>query len=407
MSNLYSAHLNKFKFVALSTLFPQLTGILALPIITNIYSVEEYGEFTAFIAILITLVNISSFRLVNALYVCRKYEEVYIRNTVQIILWCNFWFLSLIVLVLYFLGIVSSLMLLLPLTFMISSMMSNAYVSISSNKKYQLLSKLKIFEAIVLNLIKIFANSLGSFGLVCAILISSFSSLLISGKSSQTLKLKSKMKSIFLFKKYLNFIKFQFPSQCISLIIQFFPVFYFMYFESKEALGFLALAYTITNIPVNSFGQAISQYVISETGKSTELDKLYLLLKKIMLILFLLAIPFFLHINEISLWVLTTFFDEKWLESHHYIVILAFLGFLKIITMSVINICNIINFQQFQLYLNSSLLIVSVCIAIYSTSANQFINFFVVSNILILIMGISYLMIFLKRVKDEKNIVCW
>jgi hypothetical protein len=53
------------------------------------------------------------------------------------------------------------------------------------------------------------------------------------------------------------------------------------------------------------------------------------------------------------------------------------------------------------------LLIVSVCIAIYSTSANQFINFFVVSNILILIMGISYLMIFLKRVKDEKNIVCW
>jgi O-antigen/teichoic acid export membrane protein len=169
----------------------------------------------------------------------------------------------------------------------------------------------------------------------------------------------------------------------------------------------LALAYTITNIPVNSFGQAISQYVISETGKSTELDKLYLLLKKIMLILFLLAIPFFLHINEISLWVLTTFFDEKWLESHHYIVILAFLGFLKIITMSVINICNIINFQQFQLYLNSSLLIVSVCIAIYSTSANQFINFFVVSNILILIMGISYLMIFLKRVKDEKNIVCW
>ena len=296
---------------------------------------------------------------------------------------------------------------------MTSSTVSNIYVEVAASRVYRRLAQLRIAESLALNATKIFGSLAGVFGLVGSIFLANGVANLLGKPANKEPKNAKggrnggKRKQYYIIKKYKSFIIFQFPSQCVSLIVSFFPVFYFMAFSTAESLGLLSLAITITNIPIHTVGQSISQYVISENGRSDDLRSLFRLLVFIITILFLLAIPVFYFLSDISFFIVNKFFDERWVKSTNYIVAFSYLGFMRIITMAVVNICNIINYQKFQLWLNCAVLLSAIGAVLLSASEQEFINLFVTGSCFVLALANCHLMLLLSRIKNEKNYVRW
>lgn len=413
MSNSVSGPLSSLTFLATATMVPQIIGVIALPVITNVYSVEAYGLFASFFAVLTTLVNISSFRLINAVYVCKSYEEVYIKALARRLIFANSLVLLIVVGGLLLLGLIPNFFLLLPIAFVTSSIVNNIYIEVGVRRAYRRLAQLRMLESLVLNSSKILSSFAGVVGLVGSIFLANGVVSLIKKTAhreksdSSRLRGEGNRKQYHVLKKYQSFVAFQFPSQCLSLIVQFFPIFYFMSFSTAESLGLLSLAITITNIPINAIGQSISQYVISENGRSSDLRSLFRVLIFIIGILCVVAIPIFYYLNNIALFIINEFFDEKWGGSVNYIIAFSYLGFMKVITMVVINICNIIKYQKFQLLLNLTLFLTAVGSALLAVSEREFVNLFVIGNCLVLALAIFHLMLLLSRIKNEKNYVRW
>lgn len=343
------------------TTIAQAIPIAISPILTRIYTPEDFGMFALFIAIVSIFGTIATARYESAIMLPSKDEDAI--NIFALGLIINS-FISIFLLILIILFHESLLLLLnnteigfwlyfVPLsTFLIGLFNSLKYFN-NRKKYYKDIANTTIIKAIIVSATQLLMGFLkfGIGGLVTSQIFSQLFGnikLLRNVIKDKLLLGKITKNNIFLMaKKYKNFPKYQMLHAIFNSLTTSIPIFIFTSFFSSTIVGFYSLALKILFAPlmiISGASAAVYNQTLSElynsggNSYSFTMDFLISLLKKI-IIPFLLIVIF---APELFAFI----FGEKWKEAGVYTQILSPYILFNVLTSSVAFIAPLVKMQK-------------------------------------------------------------
>ena len=375
--------LKNILFVASGNSFGKFLAIIVTPILTRIYSPENFGVLNLFITSVTILGVFSTFRYATAIPIER--DNLFSKNLIYlcllILLLITFSSATIILFfgsdILYLLNAteLNKFLWLFPIA-ILGKGFYEIFLNWSIKEKYfTVLTKSKIYQNINSSLSKLLLGYLGylNFGLIFGHLLQEISGSLIIFR-----KYISKNKNLFSdfdFKaikinvlKYKKFPLFQTWSQLILTFNSNLIVFFILTIYGKATLGFYALAISITSIPINIIGQSVSQVYYGEISSigTQSMNKIRLLtnsiLKKMLMIIVIPLLVIFFYGETIFGFI----FGNEWYISGAFASFLVPLIFSKFLVAPIASIFNFLQKQSIQFYLNIAKL--SLVISIFSFS---------------------------------------
>jgi len=283
---------NTSKLLAGNTI-GQIVAIIAIPIITRLYSVEAYGIFSVIIAIGLILAPFSSLSMHLAILISASEYEAKKVLKLSVLLTVSFSVL-LLILCLVFENTIITLLKIDDFTWAIYTipvivLVQNTYTILSywgvRVNSINSVSISKITEGISDRVIAIGFAILGYVNVSSLIIAKVFASILALTHLLPTLIThktevdRSEYSYIELLKRYVSYIKFNMPSMMIVNCAIQLPVILIAAYFSAELAGLYAIANRIVNIPVAVLGNAISKTFTKKIashyskGESNELEK--------------------------------------------------------------------------------------------------------------------------------------
>ena len=270
----------------------QLIGIIAIPIITRLYSVEVYGLFVTVLAFSLILTPISTMSLHLAILIPKS--EIEADKIFRLSMWITSSFCIIITVILLafsddvlsILGTTSSvwMIIIIPiLVFLQSCYLIFTYWGVRK-KSFGMISSSKVAESLTDRIVTVTAGLAGYvslFSLLLARLLSNLISILhlmpLYRKKIISLKY-SKQEHIGykdLILKYKRYLIFNAPSMLLIDGIRQIPVIIFAAYFSPVAAGLYSIANRVVSIPVAALGNAISKtftqkIAIENTKKNTD-----------------------------------------------------------------------------------------------------------------------------------------
>lgn len=360
--------LRNFTTLVSGTTFSQVVPFVVAPIISRIYSPEEFADFTLFTSVLSIVVLISTFKYEMAIILPKSENESQHLTTMSILLSFVIGIVSFIVITLINLFLkINSYFFLIPLASFLFSFTiiydrvynrKSAYVSMSMMRitkstvesGYNLLGICSFFKDWNL----IFGQVLGYF----------FSSLIIWFKEGKNivigLKNISMRKNIWLIQKYSNFPKFVLPHALLNSVSTNLPVLLIPIYFSSHELGLYSFGLKYVQAPVSILSGALYN-IITQDLTSLIGDKLalksrfsfylkYLLGGAVLLIFILLVAPY----------IFTFVFGDKWKVAGEYVALLSFWLSLSFVLSALASLPLIFNKQKLAFYIEIAYSIVKV-----------------------------------------------
>ncbi len=325
----------------------QLIGIIAIPIITRLYSVEVYGEFSSLLAISLILATLSTLSLHLAILIPKSEEEAI--KIFKLSLSLTYGFCLFISIVLYFFNedVISLLNIksnpLIVYSIPVLVLLQSLYVTITylgvRVKVFGKVSSSKVVEGISDRGIAILSGLSGFVFVGNLILARITASILAIVYLLPTLKRyqgqQTTISNSFIVFKFKRYLQYNTPSMLLINSMLQLPVIIIAAYFSSVAAGLFAIANRLVNIPVTALGSAISKTFmqkIAEDKANDDMDKI----KKntdvffSMLVAFLL-IPFsVLAVVGDSLFVIIL--GDKWADAG---VLASFLSYFAMTTLLV------------------------------------------------------------------------
>jgi O-antigen/teichoic acid export membrane protein len=330
----------------------QIVGIIAIPIITRLYSVEVYGAFSAILAISIILSTLSTLSLHLAILIPKSDVEA------KKILYLSFGFMTVFCMILTSILLVFSSDILTALgmasvkwmiyTIPILVLLQSSYLILTywgvRHKSFGMVSSSKITEGVTDRSIAIIAGMAGyvsSQSLIFARLLSNIVSIFylmpLFRKSTETTKTVQKeiisYKSTIL--KYRFYLQYNAPSMLLISSMMQLPVIMLAAYFSPVSAGLYAIANRVVNIPVAALGSAISQTYTQKIAvdiSNNNLKKVQVDTDNFFTLLFsFMLIPFsVLSVVGESLFIILL--GDKWADAG---VLASFLSYLAMTTLLV------------------------------------------------------------------------
>ncbi len=313
------------------TTIAQAIPIAISPILTRLYTPEDFGALALFIGIV----------SIMAVLTTAKYELSIIlpkRNSTGYQLVCLSLMLSLMVSLFYMVAMVgintiyqfSYIYYLLPVTVLFIAF-NNVFDRYNNRiKNYKLMSSQRVIKTTVESIVSIALITLLSvktgliFGFILGYFISSLTMLYINFKSFKAKKLKpslSKMKA--LARRYINFPKYSMPHTFLNTLSANIPIFLIPFFYGSYTLGLYAFGLKIIQAPLSlisaSIFNVLGQKMAEEHAQGREIKTLFVATVKKLIIFTIPMIPVFIFIDDIFAFV----FGEEWRVAGEYIQILA------------------------------------------------------------------------------------
>ncbi len=326
----------------------QVIGIVAIPIITRLYSVEVYGEFSSLLAISLILATLSTLSLHLAILIPKSEEEAI--KIFRFSLSLTYAFCLLISIALYFfneevvslLNIKSNPLIVYSIPLLV--LLQSVYVTITylgvRVKVFGKVGTSKVVEGISDRGIAIisgfscfaFVGNLILARLTASVLAISY--LLPTLKRYQGQK-KTTISNRFILTKYKSYLQYNTPSMLLINSMLQLPVIIIAAYFSSVAAGLFAIANRLVNIPVTALGSAISKTFmqkIAEDKANDDINKIKKSTHVFFTILFtFLLIPFsVLSVVGDSLFVIVL--GEKWGDAG---VLASFLSYFAMSTLLV------------------------------------------------------------------------
>lgn len=163
-------------------------------------------------------------------------------------------------------------------------------------------------------------------------------------------------KMIFLAKRYSKFPKYQIPSRFLLALAVQMPVFFVAATYGTDIAGLFGMAVTIVALPMQLFGQTLSQAYygeIARMGKSQigEIRKLSIGLMKR---LFFVSMPFFLIFVFFAPDLFEVVLGEQWIEAGQFAVFLSFYLLAQFISSPFVHTLNVLEMQSLFFLLNAT-----------------------------------------------------
>lgn len=344
-------------------------GILAAPIITRIYSPEEYGVFSVFVAVVAIVGALSTLRYATVIPLIKsdKAVEAMLKLCFLVVI-CISVFSCLVI----FIGgsfLVESFsaqrlepyMWFLPLAFFATGL----YQTLSSwavrEKRFKIITQTTVFQSVSSALSKIVLGllSVKPAGLLVGVIVQ---------EAAGSLRLLKNMLAQFpeFFKtlnwrlikavagRYKKFPLIQSWSQLLLALGAQLPVLLIGYFYGIKVAGIFGLAQSMISLPMNLIGQSVSQVYYAEIARigisnSEKILKLSIKVIKKMFLVGLLPVFFLVFLGPVTFEI---FFGNEWKDAGVYSQVLAALVLFRFISSPIASVLNVFEKQLFQLSLN-------------------------------------------------------
>lgn len=360
-------------FLTLGTVLTQFISVVISPVLSRLYTPEDFGilgKLTAFTSIFIV---ISSFKFDMAIVISKSAKE-----TKHLINWSEFLIItiSLIAVPIYAVIYSSTNVFILISIFLFIFFNGNSILIISILTRYKRfiqLSYAKVFNRISSAVVQIsFGFILPSvFGLIIGIFIGfiTFFIVLSRGISTSVFKLLNFSKSSFkdalpVLKKHYRFPLYSTPQVLLNSFSQNLPILIMDSFFGTTMIGLYWFAIKIIKIPIFAISGSIRQTFYQKASSINRNSELMNLFIKTTKVLFFLGLPFVVIGFFISPSFFSYVFGNKWVEAGIYARWLLPWMFFAFINPPAVTLVNILNLQSFNLIYDVILVIIRL-LAVY------------------------------------------
>lgn len=313
------------------TTIAQAIPIAISPILTRMYTPEDFGMFALFIAIASIIAVIATGRYEMAIMLPRKdtfaYHLLILSGAMVSISSLIYLFSVTVVDVFYSFDFIYYL---LPLTVLFIGL-NNTFDKYNNRiKNYKLMSYQRLIKTTIESIVSIafmilFHLKSGLiWGFVLGVFVSNLTMLYINMKSFQQKTFTvSKAKIKILAKKYINFPKYNMPHALLNTISANAPILLIPIFYGNATLGLYAFGLKIVQAPLGLLSTAIfnvlGQKMAEEYAKGNEILTIYKTMLKKLVLVAIVMIPFFIFADDIFAFV----FGSEWRVAGHFIQIMS------------------------------------------------------------------------------------
>jgi O-antigen/teichoic acid export membrane protein len=362
----------------------KLIGIIVAPIITRLYTPEDYGIFSVFLSVVGVVGSLATLRYAVTIPIAKdeKLADNILKLCFLITLSLSIiWFIG-IALFGRFFSVQFSAEKLLPFLWLMPVVFlgKGIYEALNNwairTRKFRLITRTKVSQGISSAGVKIGLGVLGVTPLGLFLGHISQEAAGITSLFSKLVQLKPEFLKTFSWtgikyaaKRYKKFPLVQSWSQLLLALGAQLPVLLIGAFYGVEVVGVFGLAQNMINMPMDLIGQSVAQVYyaeISKYGKNNP-EKIYKLSVSIIKKLFLIGlIPVGLLI-AFGPWVFKLVFGPEWLDAGVYARFLSILILTRFISSPIANIFNVYEKQSLQLTLNI-VRVVLVFVAFYTSN---------------------------------------
>lgn len=381
----------------------RIVGLASIPILTRLYSPEDYGVLAIYISIVAVLVPILTLRYVTAIPLPKTDAMAF-----NLFMLCAKLILVgtlLISLVLGFFGETvlgwfsmqefAHLWWLIAIGVMGTATYELFSLWASRKKDYKIIAKTQFTQSLTGNAVKIGLGllSLTPLGLVIGQLVAQSGGVgsLFKNAYKDFKKLYpslSNKKQNFVAKYYQEFPWFRLPSQFLMVLSTQAPVLMMSALFSAEPVGQFGLATMALSMPVSLIGQAVARAYYAEVaaiGRSNY-KKIKRITWNVQRKLMLIGGPPVIMLALLAPWLFSIVFGEEWLTAGEYARILAPYILLMLISTPLVQVLNVVGSQFVFLFINTSR-VISLCFLFilvrhFELSANGFVITFSVFSVL-------------------------
>jgi O-antigen/teichoic acid export membrane protein len=373
------------------TTIAQAIPIAISPILTRIYTPEDFGVFALFVAITSIFGTIANGRYELAIMLPKKDEDAINIFALGFII-TTFISLLLLILVLIFQDKIVDILknedirgwlYFVPLAVFFAGLYNILNYFNNRKKQYKDLAKATILKSIVLAIVQLSIGFIkqGATGLISGTIISQFfanTKLLTNIIKDKVLISKiSKIKIIALAKRYKDFPKFSMLAGLTNTLSSSLTNIFISSFYGIATLGLYSLVQRVLGMPSALIGGAIGQVFFQKATKEKQqtgraINSFNSTIKKLIII----GVPSFTILYFIVEDLFAFVFGEKWRIAGIYAQIIMPLFLIRFISSTVSSINIIFEKQLIGLYINILLLISSLSIFVISNLFNFDFNLF-------------------------------
>ncbi len=403
-------------FLTIGTIITQLISVLISPILSRLYTPEDFGMLGRLTAFTSIFVAISTLKFDMAIVISRTAKEVK-----HLINWSEFLIItiSLIAIPIYSVIYSSKDFLLLISVFFFIFLFGNSTLFINILTRYKKFIKIsyarilnRISSALVQILYGFFSRNV--FGLISGVFLGMivFFIIICKGISVSFLKIFKFNKNSFndalpTLKKHYRFPLYSAPQVLLNSFSQNIPILLMDLFFGTTMIGLYWFAIKIIKIPIFAISGSIRQTFYQRASKIKTDSELLNLFLKTTRILFLIGLPFIIIGFIISPSFFCFVFGNKWEDAGIYTRWLLPWMFFAFINPPASTLINILNLQSFNL-LYDLVLVIFRLLAVYIggtffTSLDT-IKLFSLVGVLFNIFFMVYIFVNLKtRIKENEN----
>lgn len=317
------------------TTIAQAIPIAISPILTRLYTPEDFGVFALYMSIVSILSVIVTGQYELAIMLPKNEKDSFNILFLSIILTVIISFIVFLIVFIFNQQItkvlnnkeISNWLYLVPFSILIIGLFNSFNYWFNRNKNYKILAKIKVTQS--------FTNSgsnlgfgllqLNSFGLIVSSFISQLVAVILFIKrfDFNNLKYFNKKRLLVLAKKYKKFPNFTLFHNLLNNLSKNIPIILLAkYFSSKES-GFFMFTNRIIGTPINIISGSISLVFFKELSflKNNNKKKLLQIFKSMLYKLIILFFPLFLILFVFSSDIVIYIFGEKWEEVGVYLKI--------------------------------------------------------------------------------------
>ena len=400
------------------TTIAQTIPIAISPILTRLYTPQDFGVFAFFLAITAIFGSIANARYELAIMLPKKDEDAINIFALGFIISTIISFLILILIVLfneYFVELLGNKeigmwLYFLPITVFLSGLWNNLNYFNNRKKQYKDLAKATIIKSIVLATVQLSIGSIksGAAGLISGHIVSQFfanTKLLSNILKNKVLVSKiSKSKVRAAAKRYINFPKFSIWGVFANKLSHNLTSILISAFYSITTLGFYSLVQRLLGIPSSIIGQSIGQVFFQQGTEEKRKTGIAIktfnnTVKKLIIIGF----PSFSVLFFIAEDLFAFIFGEEWRATGTYAQIVIPLFFIRFISSSVSSIIIIFEKQKIGFYMDLILLLSATGLLLYSSFNSFEFNKFLYLFSTVLSLEYLFFLIYYKKLSSRGN----
>ncbi len=346
------------------TIIAQVLMLAIIPVLTRLYTPEEFGIYSLFLSIVFILGVVASWKYELAIMLPKRDRDAQALVFLSLIITISMVLATTMILLIFHTALIehfpelSSIIWLIPVGVLLTGLFQIFTAYSSRHQFYKKIASVKVTNAFTIASVQtMFRYLLNWNGLISGKIIAdtvSVSLFVSYHIKKQTLQLKnfSKRRIYYNAKKYDNFPKYQSFTTFLNAISQNIPVLMLTALFSPAAAGLYALTVRVLQAPVSLIGGSTREVYYQRASKmyanGENIFRLYMKTTLGLVKIFFIPFVVVLFFGEtIFGWI----FGQEWIESGHIaqILIVWFL-FLFINTPSVITY-SILGIQKFQLVL--------------------------------------------------------